>query len=69
MVSAPRGNGSAVAAAAPAEEISVVSPVVGVVRLAPGAPNVGARVKLGQVLVGVEAMKVPNDVGRRATGW
>ncbi len=44
------------------EETIVASPVVGVVRTVPGAPKVGARVKLGQVLVGVEAMKVPNEV-------
>ena len=49
-------------------ETPVASPVVGVVRSGAASAKVGARVKMGQVLISVEAMKVPNDVRAPADG-
>jgi acetyl-CoA carboxylase biotin carboxyl carrier protein len=65
---APAPASTALAGVAAAREVvTVSSPVVGMVRSGNGErvrplPAVGERVKKGQLLVTVEAMKVPNEV-------
>jgi len=56
----PEAPGPVVPPAAAA--VKVTSPVVGVLRGGGALPAVGARVKPGQVLAVVEAMKVPNEI-------
>lgn len=71
---APAPAAAAVAAPAPAIDANAVkSPMVGTVYLAaePGSPNfieIGAKVKAGDTLVIIEAMKVMNTITAPAAG-
>ncbi len=59
----PAAAGPPAAIPAPASAVPVGSPVVGQARFVGGQPpRVGERVRRGQLLAVVEAMKVPNEV-------